>query len=158
MMRCHRTAVPLVGIFLSCSSGRAGSGDLEARQAVAAAMEHYTALIRTVASDSIAAMYTEDGELLEAGMAPLRGPKEIREFLAQFDGKVVVDSASTVSDDVEIFGTTAYQWGSFSQVARVQDQPPGKFSGRYVARWRRTPEGQWKLTRLLMQPAPSSAQ
>jgi len=99
-------------------------------------MEHYTALIKAVASDSIAAMYTEDGD----------------------DGKVVVDSASTVSDDVEVFGTTAYQWGSFSQVARVQDQPPGKFSGRYVARWRRTPEGQWKLTRLLMQPAPPSAQ
>jgi len=68
-------------------------------------MEHYTALIRAVASDSIAVMYTEDGD----------------------DGKVVVDSASTVSDDVEVFGTTAYQWGSFSQVARVQDQPPAKF-------------------------------
>jgi len=121
-------------------------------------MEHYTALIRAVASDSIAVMYTEDGQLLEAGMAPLRGPTEIREFLAQFDGKVVVDSASTVSDDVEVFGTTAYQWGSFSQVARVQDQPPAKFGGRYVARWCRTPEGRWKLTRLLMQPAPPSAQ
>jgi len=158
MTRCHRSAVTLVGVFLACSSGRARSGDAEARQAVVAAMEHYTALIRVVASDSIAAMYADDGELLEAGMAPLRGPKEIRAFLAQFDGKVVVDSASTVSDDVEVFGDTAYQSGSFSQVAKVQDQPPGKFSGRYVARWRRTPEGPWKLTRLLMQPAPPSAQ
>jgi len=98
MTRCHRSAVTLVGVFLACSSGRARSGDAEARQAVVAAMEHYTALIRVVASDSIAAMYADDGELLEAGMAPLRGPKEIRAFLAQFDGKVVVDSASTVSD------------------------------------------------------------
>ncbi|HTG84049.1 MAG TPA: DUF4440 domain-containing protein, partial [Gemmatimonadales bacterium] len=154
----HRAAGTLVLLASACTVGRTSSGDPAASRAVAAAMEHYTALIRAVASDSIAAMYTEDGELLEAGMAPLRGPKEIREFLAQFDGKVVVDSASTVSDDVEVFGTTAYQWGSFSQVARVQDQPPGKFSGRYVARWRRTPEGQWKLTRLLMQPAPPSTQ
>jgi len=138
----------------ACTVGRTSSGELESRQAVIAAMEHYTALIRAVASDSIAAMYTEDGELLEAGMAPLVGPQAIREFLAQFDGKVVVDSASTASDDVEVFGSTAYQWGSFSQVARVQDQPPAKFGGRYVARWRRTPEGQWKITRLLMQPAP----
>jgi len=76
MTRCHRSAVTLVGVFLACSSGRARSGDAEARQAVVAAMEHYTALIRVVASDSIAAMYTEDGD----------------------DGKVVVDSASTVSD------------------------------------------------------------
>jgi len=156
-MNRHRAAVALVFVS-ACTVGRTSSGDPAASRAVVAAMEHYTALIRAVASDSIAAMYTEDGELLEAGMAPLRGPKEIREFLAQFDGKVVVDSASTVSDDVEVFGTTAYQWGSFSQVARVQDQPPGKFSGRYVARWRRTPEGQWKLTRLLMQPAPPSTQ
>ena len=135
-MNRHRAAGTLVLLASACTVGRTSSGDPAASRAVAAAMEHYTALIKAVASDSIAAMYTEDGD----------------------DGKVVVDSASTVSDDVEIFGTTAYQWGSFSQVARVQDQPPGKFSGRYVARWRRTPEGQWKLTRLLMQPAPPSTQ
>ena len=157
-MNRHRAAVALVVLVSACTVGRTRSGDAAASRGVVAAMEHYTALIRTVASDSIAAMYTEDGELLEAGMAPLRGPKEIRGFFAQFDGKVMVDSASTVSDDVEVFGTTAYQWGSFSQVARVQDQPPTTFGGRYVARWRRTPEGQWKLTRLLMQPAPPSAQ
>ncbi|HEY7027744.1 MAG TPA: nuclear transport factor 2 family protein [Gemmatimonadales bacterium] len=151
-----RIALSLVGLTLACSAGRPNPSDPKVRQEVVAAMDHYTALIKLVASDSIAAMYTEDGELLEAGMAPLVGPKAIREFLAQFDGKVVVDSASTASDDVEVFGTTAYQWGSFSQVARVQDQPPAKFGGRYVARWRRTPEGQWKLTRLLMQPAPSA--
>ena len=85
MMRCHRIAVTLVGVLLACSSGRSSSGSPEARLAVVAAMEHYTTLIRAVASDSIAAMYTEDGEL-------------------------------------------------------------------------RTPKRQWKLTRLLMQPAPSSAQ
>jgi len=153
-----RIALSLIGLTLACSGGGPNPSDPKIRQEVVAAMEHYTALIKVVASDSIAAMYAADGELLEAGMAPLRGPKEIRAFLAQFDGKVVVDSASTVSDDVEVFGDTAYQSGSFSQVAKVQDQPPGKFSGRYVARWRRTPEGPWKLTRLLMQPAPPSAQ
>ena len=120
-MNRHRAAVALVFVS-ACTVGRTSSGDPAASRAVVAAMEHYTALIRAVASDSIATMYTEDGD----------------------DGKVVVDSASTVSDDVEVFGTTAFQWGSFSQVAGVQDQPPGKFSGRYVARWRRTPEGQWK--------------
>ena len=156
-MNRHRV-VALVILVSACTVRRTSSGDVASEKAVVAAMEHYTALIKQVASDSIAAMYTEDGELLEAGMAPLVGPREIREFLAQFDGKVVVDSASTASDDVEVFGTTAYQWGSFSQVARVQDQPPAKFGGRYVARWRRTPEGHWKLTRLLMQPAPASAQ
>lgn len=135
-MNRHRAAGTLVLLASACTVGRTSSGDPAASRAVAAAMEHYTALIKAVASDSIAAMYTEDGD----------------------DGKVVVDSASTVSDDVEVFGTTVYQWGSFSQVARLQDQPPAKFGGRYVARWRRTPEGQWKLTRLLMQPASSSAQ
>lgn len=135
-MNRHRAAVTLVLLASACTVGRTSSGDPAASRAVAAAMEHYTALIKAVASDSIAAMYTEDGD----------------------DGKVVVDSASTVSNYVEVFGTTAYQWGSFSHVARLQDQPPAKFGGRYVARWRRTPEGQWKLTRLLMQPAPPSTQ
>lgn len=155
-MNRHSAVVALVVLVSACTVERTSSGDATTQKAVITAMEHYTALIKQVASDSIAAMYTEDGELLEAGMAPLVGPKAIREFLAQFDGKVVVDSASTASDEVEVFGSTAYQWGSFSQVARVQNQPPAKFGGRYVARWRRTPEGQWKLTRLLMQPAPSA--
>jgi hypothetical protein len=63
MKRCHRTAVAVLGLLLACSSGRATSGNPEARQAVIAAMDHYTSLIRAVASDSIAAMYTEDGGL-----------------------------------------------------------------------------------------------
>ena len=91
-MKRHRAVVALVVLLSACAVRRSSSGEAESRQAVIAAMEHYTALIKAVASDSIAAMYTEDGELLEAGMAPLVGPKEIREFLAQFDGKVVVDS------------------------------------------------------------------
>ena len=81
-MNRHRAAVALVFVS-ACTVGRTSSGDPAASRAVVAAMEHYTALIRAVASDSIAAMYTEDGELLEAGMAPLRGPREIREFLAR---------------------------------------------------------------------------
>jgi len=89
-------ALTFLGLAMACSNGQPNPSDPKIRQEIVVAMEHYTALIRAVASDSIAAMYTEDGELLEAGLAPLRGPKEIREFLAQFDGKVLVDSASTV--------------------------------------------------------------
>ena len=75
-MNRHRAAGTLVLLASACTVGRTSSGDPAASRAVAAAMEHYTALIKAVASDSIAAMYTEDGD----------------------DGKVVVDSAFTVSD------------------------------------------------------------
>jgi hypothetical protein len=68
-MNRHRAAVALVVSVSACTVGRTSSGDPAASRAVVAAMEHYTALIRAVASDSIAAMYTENGELLEAGLA-----------------------------------------------------------------------------------------
>ena len=55
-MNRHRAAVTLVLFASACTVGRTSSGDPAASRAVAAAMEHYTALIKAVASDSIAAM------------------------------------------------------------------------------------------------------
>ncbi|HSR90175.1 MAG TPA: hypothetical protein VLK88_02635 [Gemmatimonadales bacterium] len=56
-MNRHRAAVALVVFVSACTVGRTSSEDSTARGAVVAAMEHYTALIRTVASDSIAAIH-----------------------------------------------------------------------------------------------------
>ena len=61
-MNRHRAVVALVVLVSACTVGRTSSGETTSEKAVVAAMEHYTALIKAVASDSIAAMYTEDGE------------------------------------------------------------------------------------------------
>ena len=126
-----------------------------ARSAVLQAMAHYTRLIQLVNSDSVAAVYTADAELLEPGMAPLRGREAIRSFLAPFDGQAVVDTVESGTDQLEVYGPVAYQWGTYHQVARLRGQAPAAFYGRYVAQWRLEGDGAWRLARLLMQPAPA---
>lgn len=130
------------------------NADAAAMEAVAAAMDHYVALLRRVTSDSVAAMYTPDGELLEPGMAPLRGRSAIRAFLAPFDGHAVVDTALVSVEPAAVYGAIAYQWGAYHQVARLNGGPAVVFDGRFAAEWHRAGNGQWLLTRLLMQPAP----
>jgi uncharacterized protein (TIGR02246 family) len=126
----------------------------EVRQALLAAMQRYTGFLKSVNSDSVAASFTADGELLEPGMAPLHGRSAIRAFLSPFDGKVTVDTAESVTDTIEAYGPIAYLWGSYHQVARMGEAAPSAFDGRFVAQWRLEADGKWRMSRLLMQPAP----
>lgn len=161
MRGLHRIG-PIVGAFLlgallfgaGCAlRPRAGAERVPA-DPVAAAMAHYVALLRRVASDSVASMYTADGELLQPGMAALRGRTAIRAFLAPFDGHAVVDTATVAVAPAAIYGAVAYQWGVYHQVARLDGAPPTRFDGRFAAEWHRASDGVWYLRRLLMQPAP----
>lgn len=150
--------------LVSMLAGCAGAGgappaptpEPRAADAVRAAMDHYVELTRRVASDSVAAMYTADGELLEPRMAPLRGREAIRRFLAPFDGRTTVDTAAVRTTALDVYGAVAYQWGAYHQVARLDGGPPGTFDGRFAAEWHREADGRWRLARLLMQPAPAS--
>ncbi|MBX6365217.1 MAG: DUF4440 domain-containing protein [Gemmatimonadetes bacterium] len=160
-------AMFLVAAVAGCAGGGrpASSGPAPSARAapegsaaaeVSAAMGHYVALTRRVDSDSVAAMYTADGELLEPRMAPLRGREAIRRFLAPFDARTVVDTAAFRTTSLDVYGDVAYQWGTYHQVARLDGGPPGTFDGRFAAQWRRDTDGRWRLARLLMQVAPAS--
>jgi ketosteroid isomerase-like protein len=126
----------------------------EAEHAVRSSWDHYIAMIRLVNSDSVAAAYTADAILLEPDMAPLSGREAIRAFLAPFDGTAAVDSIESAVEVAEVYGETAYLWGSYFQRARLQGHPPSDFSGRLVAQMHLEQDGHWRIRRLLMQPAP----
>lgn len=91
--------------------------------------------------------------MLQEGMPPINGRDAIRRFLASFDGHAQVDTALATSDEVDVHGRVATQWGTFYQVARIDGDEPGRFRGRYVARWVRGKDGRWLLSRIAMQPA-----
>jgi ketosteroid isomerase-like protein len=134
----------------------AASVPLFAEQATAgveAAMQHYIRTIRQVNSDSAAAMFTAGADLYEGGMQSLHGREAIRTFLKPFDGKAVVDTATSTTLAIEVHGTTAYLWGEYYQHTRI---PPGRFApyhGRFVSEWHREGDGQWRIARMMMQPA-----
>lgn len=145
-----------VAFLVACSvAERRPAAESDTRAAVQAAMDRYIGFLKAVSSDSVASMFTADGEMLQPGMASLRGREAIRGFLAPFDGRTQVDTARTVTEALELHGPTAYLWGSYHQVAHEAGSPPGSFNGRFVAKWQLEPNGEWRIARLFMQPGPN---
>jgi uncharacterized protein (TIGR02246 family) len=152
------TSLAWVFAILSAGCLRAETGDpAAARREVEAAMQMYTALLKTGPVDAQVALYTADGELLEPGMAPLHGRDAIKAFLTPLFGAVDVESATTTSDAVEVYGDAAYQWGTYSQRVAEHGKPAADYNGRYVASWRREADGKWRVARFLVQPFPQGA-
>jgi uncharacterized protein (TIGR02246 family) len=138
------------------------ASDAAARREVEAAMQQYTTLLRTGPPDAVAALFTADGELLEPGMDALKGPAAIRAFLEPLVAAYEVQAASSETEAVEVFGKTAYQWGTYKQTVATKSKAavaphPVDYRGRYVASWRREPDGHWRLARMLVQPFPPVA-
>ena len=149
----------LAGLVLAAPSLHAQAGcrpsvpDSVARREIDAAMVRYDSLIRRTAADSIAAMYTPDGEMLGTNMATVKGSDTIARFLAQFAG-VRVDTQQMRSEAVSIADTEATQWGTWRQAATPPGQAMVHVQGRFVAQWIRGCDGNWRLRRLLTQPTP----
>jgi uncharacterized protein (TIGR02246 family) len=125
------------------------------RLEVESALARYADLVRHEANDSIAALYTPDGELLGTNMRTIRGRDSIRVFLSAF-ANVRVDSARLHSDAISVLGDEAVQWGTYAQTATVPGRGVVHVQGRFVAHWLRQPDGSWRLRRMLTQPTPAT--
>jgi len=122
--------------------------------AVARAMQRYQVAARTVNPDSIAAFYTPTAVLFEPGIHPIRTRDSIRAFIASFPG-VRVDVATATPDTIEVFGGTAFLWGSYFERLAFPGQPLSEQHGEFVTQWVRQPDGTWLIQRFYRIPLPS---
>jgi len=139
--------VPL--FVLSCAGDR--TGDTAIRTEVANAMERYMVAARAVDADAIASFFTERGMLFEPGVMPIQTRDTIRAFMASFPG-VRVDSAIVLPDTIEVFGGTAFVWGSYFERLAFPGQPASEQRGRFVMEWVRQPNGEWLIHRYFRVP------
>jgi ketosteroid isomerase-like protein len=122
--------------------------------AVARAMQRYQVAARSVNPDSIAAFYTPTAVLFEPGINPVRTRDSIRAFIASFPG-VRVDVATATPDTIEVFGGTAFLWGSYFERLAFPGQPLSEQHGKFVTQWVRQPDGSWLIQRFYRIPLPS---
>ena len=122
--------------------------------AVARAMQRYQVAARTVNPDSIAAFYTPTAVLFEPGINPIRTRDSIRAFIASFPG-VRVDVATATADTIEVFGGTAFLWGSYFERLAFPGQPLSEQHGKFVTQWVRQRDGSWLIQRFFRIPIPS---
>ena len=149
-------AVVLAGLLAAVPAFAAepAAGDAASRKEVEAATQEYTRLLKTGPPEASAALFAADGELLEPGMAALRGPEAIKAFLAPLFTAFEVQSATTQIETIEIHGGAAYVWGTYSQQAGERGKPAAEYHGRIVIAWHKEGDGHWRITRLLVQPFP----
>jgi uncharacterized protein (TIGR02246 family) len=119
------------------------------QQEVQDAMQHYDRLIQKMDADSIALLYTADGDL--GGIA--HGRDSIRRFLSSFKNVRVLKVIST-TDSLTMTGDTAFQSGHYQQSGVINEKDTFDVKGSYHAQWVwiKKEEG-WRIRRMTTQPS-----
>ncbi|MBS1731344.1 MAG: nuclear transport factor 2 family protein [Bacteroidetes bacterium] len=123
--------------LLSCSNKTHTKEDVEL------AMKQYDRLIQKMDTDSIALLYTEDGDLGEMA----HGRDSIRKFLASFKGFKVLSQLST-SDSINLVGDSALQKGTYRQVVITPKNDTVTVKGEYKANWVWLSKNGWHIKRM----------
>ncbi len=142
----------LVVGLMTLSGTRAMAQSDSAR--VVARMQSYAGFLKTGPVDSVAGSFASDGRLISPGMDPLIGPAGIRGFLTPLVAAFNVESCTMTAERVELYGSAAYEWGDYTQRAGPKGGQAADYHGRFVAELKREADGQWRIERLFMQPAP----
>lgn len=143
------------GLYIRRKTAAAGTPDSasDAEGQVKAAMRRYDQFVLAMNAESIAAMYTQDGELIDAGKTVARTPTSIRAFLASFDGAVRVEENVSIIESVSVTGATAIVTGTYQQKALLlSDKRSVRVQGKFEAEWSCHPDGQWLIRRMRTQP------
>jgi len=150
-----RQAVWIGGVVVAAACASVRSPAVDERARVEAATQRYAALIRGAPVDSVLTAYTENGELEIPGVGALKGRKAIRDFLAPLAAAVSVSATEMQSDSIAVSGNVAQSSGRYRQVAGPKGGPPAEYRGAFHATWAREADGQWRISRLVMQPMKS---
>jgi uncharacterized protein (TIGR02246 family) len=144
-----------VMVAAACASVRSSSPGVDERARVEAATQRYAALIRAAPVDSVLTAYTENGELEIPGVGTLKGRKAIHDFLAPLTAAVSVAATEMRSDSIAVTGNVARSTGHYRQVAGPKGGPAAEYRGVFHATWAREADGQWRISRLVMEPMKS---
>lgn len=152
-----RQAVWIGGVIVAAACASAGSRPpvVDERARVEAATQRYAGLIRGAPVDSVLAAYTENGELEIPGVGTLKGRKAIHDFLAPLTAAVAVAATEMRSDSIAVTGNVARSVGHYRQVAGPKGGPAAEYRGAFHATWAREADGQWRISRLVMEPTKS---
>jgi len=148
------------GLYIRKKTAATGSSDAlpdstsDAEDQVKAAMRRYDQFVLAMNAASIAAMFTPDGALVDAGKTIASTPASIRAFLGSFDGKVRVEENASSIESVTLTGATAILTGTYRQKALLlSDKREIRVQGKFEAEWSRQPDGQWLIRRMSTQSA-----
>ena len=113
------------------------------RAGVERAMQRYDSLLLRMNTDSIARLFTVDGDLGTVA----HGRDSIRQFLARFAAFKVLSQSST-TDSIALDHDTAVQTGHYHQRTVVPVNDTVAVKGAFTARWLFVHDSGWQLRRM----------
>ena len=136
------TIFVIVFVFLfSCNTSRHNIKEVEV------AMKQYDHLIQKMDVDSIAMLFTPDGDLGNIA----HGRDSIRNFLSTFKNVQVLIQSST-TDSIKISGTTSLQKGIYHQTDVVNGKDTVAVRGEYTVNWQWIPKSGWHIKHIETKP------
>ena len=157
MCRCVRAFAALAVLLqLACTSSEAGdastsagdaTADAAAAREIASQSDRHTAAWRLSNADSVAALFAPDGVIMFPDAPDVRGRDAVRAMLAGMFDSTTVESLDARPDTIEVYGTSAMEWGTYTESVKPRGGSPVRFEGRYVLHWQRQPDGQWAIRR-----------
>ena len=107
----------------------------------------YNHFIKEIAADSVANMFTKDGNLGDVA----HGRDSIRLFLTSFKGIKVLSVKSTTAS-IAWQKDTAIQTGMYFQKGVIQQKDTFNVKGKFIATWERQAKGVWFLKKMQTKP------
>lgn len=132
----------------ACAHGARGRGAPEAdvRAAVAAANAEYARALVAGDARAMAAVFTEDGELIPARQRGfVSGRAEIEAYNARHLGSRRYLDVVITTVHLEVSGDVAWEAGTSRVTVQQGEHAPVTVTGRYLAVWRRDPDGAWRI-------------
>ena len=131
----------IITILFSCNTSRHNN------KGVQSAMNHYDHYIQTMDVDSIALLYSPDGDLGEMA----HGRDSIRKFLDKFKNFKVLSQTSTTKSITKMRDSTL-QKGLYHQTVIVPVNDTVTVKGEYSATWVWLSKRGWQLKRMETKP------
>ena len=133
--------VAILLILFSCHTVRHNTSEVEA------SMNQYNHLIQKLDADSIALLYTPDGNLGDIAI----GRDAIKKLLASFKGVTVLSQTSTTTS-IKIVNDTALQTGNYVQTDILSGKDTVIVKGEYTAKWQWMGNDGWHIKRMTTKP------
>lgn len=131
----------ILTLLFSCNASRHNN------KGVQSAMNQYDHYIQTMDVDSIALVFTPEGDL--GKMA--HGRDSIRKFLDKFKSFKVLSQTST-TESINNMRDSTIQKGIYHQTVIVPVNDTVKVKGEYTATWVWLPKSGWRLKRMETKP------
>lgn len=105
--------------------------------------------------DALVALWTDDGVLLQPGMAPVVGKAAIRELLLQQRQATRVETISYEEKwkEIHVTGAYAFEWGQIGATLKSPDGREVRQTVQAIRVLAKQPDGSWRVARVAITPA-----